>query len=130
MAKEGVENETLRLADGDTETGAMPDESNCDDWPAIRKKYEPETSRYWVSRLVWGQASGVSKRALERMEACLGELPDTKVDVVWSRCRGCRCSLLRRRSSGVGELYQALNDVGFALAQCSRRLGRLGYGQH
>ena len=39
MAAEGVSSETAMLADFDIITGTTSDESICDEWPAIRKKY-------------------------------------------------------------------------------------------
>jgi multimeric flavodoxin WrbA len=75
LQKEGVETETIRLADHNVKPGVTSDEGPGDAWPAIRKLILDADILILGTPIWMGQPSSVAKRALERMDALHGRLP-------------------------------------------------------
>ncbi|WP_333629768.1 flavodoxin family protein [Agrobacterium cavarae] len=117
MSKDGVETETIRLADFNIKPGVSSDEGDGDDWPAIRQKVL-EADILILGTPIWlGQPSSVSKRALERMDAFLEETDDAGRMVSYGRVAAVAVVGNEDGAHHVcAELYQALNDVGFTIA--------------
>jgi len=117
MSKDGVETETIRLADFNIKPGVSSDEGDGDDWPAIRQKVL-EADILILGTPIWlGQPSSVSKRALERMDAFLEETDDAGRMVSYGRVAAIAVVGNEDGAHHVcAELYQALNDVGFTIA--------------
>ncbi len=85
MSKDGVETETIRLADFNIKPGVSSDEGDGDDWPAIRQKVLDADILILGTPIWLGQPSSVSKRALERMDAFLEETDDAGRMVSYGR---------------------------------------------
>lgn len=117
MSKDGVETETIRLADFNIKPGVSSDEGDGDDWPAIRQKVLDADILILGTPIWLGQPSSVSKRALERMDAFLEETDDAGRMVSYGRVAAVAVVGNEDGAHHVcAELYQALNDVGFTIA--------------
>ncbi|MGP4692372.1 flavodoxin family protein [Agrobacterium cavarae] len=117
MSKDGVETETIRLADFNIKPGVSSDEGDGDDWPAIREKVLDADILILGTPIWLGQPSSVSKRALERMDAFLEETDDEGRMVSYGRVAAVAVVGNEDGAHHVcAELYQALNDVGFTIA--------------
>lgn len=117
MSKDGVETETIRLADFNIKPGVTSDEGDGDDWPAIRQKVLDADILILGTPIWLGQPSSVSKRALERMDAFLEENDDAGRMVSYGRVAAVAVVGNEDGAHHVcAELYQALNDVGFTIA--------------
>ncbi|WP_313059144.1 flavodoxin family protein [Agrobacterium cavarae] len=117
MSKDGVETETIRLADFNIKPGVTSDEGDGDDWPAIRQKVLGADILILGTPIWLGQPSSVSKRALERMDAFLEETDDAGRMVSYGRVAAVAVVGNEDGAHHVcAELYQALNDVGFTIA--------------
>ncbi|PVE54877.1 NADPH-dependent oxidoreductase [Agrobacterium tumefaciens] len=117
MSKDGVETETVRLADFNIKPGVSSDEGDGDDWPAIRQKVLDADILILGTPIWLGQPSSVSKRALERMDAFLEETDDAGRMVSYGRVAAVAVVGNEDGAHHVcAELYQALNDVGFTIA--------------
>lgn len=79
LKKDGVETETIQLADRAILPGVKSDEGEGDEWPQIREKILAADILI-VGTPIWlGQPSSVAKRALERMDAFLDETDEQDV---------------------------------------------------
>lgn len=117
MSKDGVETETIRLADFNIKPGVSSDEGDGDDWPAIRQKVLDADILILGTPIWLGQPSSVSKRALERMDAFLEETDEAGRMVSYGRVAAVAVVGNEDGAHHVcAELYQALNDVGFTIA--------------
>ncbi len=117
MSKDGVETETVRLADFNIKPGVSSDEGDGDDWPEIRQKVLDADILILGTPIWLGQPSSVSKRALERMDAFLEETDDAGRMVSYGRVAAVAVVGNEDGAHHVcAELYQALNDVGFTIA--------------
>lgn len=117
LSKDGVETETIRLADFNIKPGVTSDEGEGDDWPAIRRKILDSDILILGTPIWLGQPSSVSKRALERMDAFLEETDDAGRMVSYGRVAAVAVVGNEDGAHHVSaELYQALNDVGFTIA--------------
>ena len=117
MSKDGVETETIRLADFNIKPGVSSDEGDGDDWPAIRQKVLDADILILGTPIWLGQPSSVSKRALERLDAFLEETDDAGRMVSYGRVAAVAVVGNEDGAHHVcAELYQALNDVGFTIA--------------
>ncbi len=117
MSKDGVETETIRLADFNIKPGVSSDEGEGDDWPAIRQKVLDADILILGTPIWLGQPSSVSKRALERMDAFLEETDNAGRMVSYGRVAAVAVVGNEDGAHHVcAELYQALNDVGFTIA--------------
>jgi len=112
-----VQTEILRLADYDIKPGVTSDEGDGDAWPEIRGKILAADILV-VGTPIWlGQPSSVCKRALERMDAFLGETDDNGRMVSYGKVAAVAVVGNEDGAHHVSaELFQAMNDVGFTLA--------------
>ena len=123
FAKHDVEIvETIRLADHNVLPGVKSDEGKGDAWPAIRAKILAADILIFAGPIWMGQVSSVSKRALERMDAFLGETDDQGRMPSYSKVA---IAAIVGNEDGAhhvsANMFQALNDVGFtipAVAAC------------
>ncbi|MDQ1195225.1 flavodoxin family protein [Agrobacterium sp. SORGH_AS 787] len=117
LSKDGVETETIRLADFNIKPGVTSDEGEGDEWPAIRQKILDSDILILGTPIWLGQPSSASKRALERMDAFLEETDDAGRMVSYGRVAAVAVVGNEDGAHHVSaELYQALNDVGFTIA--------------
>jgi len=116
LKRHQVDMTVVWLADHDIKPGVSADEGEGDHWPQIRQDLL-SADILVVGTPIWlGQPSSVCKRALERMDAFLGETDDkgrmptfgkvALVAVVGNEDGAHHVS---------AELYQALNDLGYTL---------------
>ncbi|MBO3761413.1 NAD(P)H-dependent oxidoreductase [Ciceribacter sp. L1K22] len=116
FARSSIELPIIRLVDHDIKPGVSADEGGGDAWPSIRQQLMDADILVMATPIWMGQPSSVCKRALERMDAFLGETDDSGrmptfgkvalVGVVGNEDGAHHVS---------AELYQALNDVGYTL---------------
>ena len=108
--------DTIRMVDHGVKAGVTSDEGEGDAWPDIRRRIL-DADILILGTPVWlGQMSSVAKRALERMDAFLGETDDkgrmpsfSKVAVV---------GIVGNEDGAhsiTASLYQALADVGWTI---------------
>jgi multimeric flavodoxin WrbA len=117
LKKEGIETETIRLADHNIKPGVTSDEGPGDAWPAIRKLVLDADILIFGTPIWMGQPSSVGKRALERMDAFLEEKDDQGRMVSYGKVAAVAVVGNEDGAHHVSaEVYQALNDVGFTIA--------------
>ncbi len=117
MAKDGVETETIWLADYNIKPGVTSDEGEGDDWPGIRKKILESDILVLGSPIWMGQPDSISKRVLERMDAFFEETDSEGRMVSYGKVAAVAVVGNEDGAHHVSaELYQGLNDVGFTLA--------------
>ena len=115
--KEGIEGEAIRLADHNILPGVTSDEGPKDEWPAIRKKILNADILIAGTPVWMGQPSSVIKRALERMDAFIGEKDTSGRMPSYGRVAIVACVGNEDGAHHVSaELFQALNDVGFTIS--------------
>lgn len=104
------------LADHDIKPGVSADEGEGDHWPQIRQELLAADILV-VGTPIWlGQPSSVCKRALERMDAFLGETDGAGRMPTFGKVAIVAVVGNEDGAHHVSaELYQALNDVGFSL---------------
>lgn len=117
LKAEGIEGETIRLADHSILPGVTSDEGPGDDWPYIRSRIM-EADILIAGSPVWlGQPSSVIKRALERMDAFLSETDEKGHMPSYGKVAIVATVGNEDGAHHVSaELFQALNDLGFTLA--------------
>lgn len=112
----GVQTTSVRLADRHVPPGVKADEGEGDQWPDIRRQLM-ESNILVLATPIWvGQPSSLIKRAVERMDAFLGEIDKDgyyptfgKVGIV---------AVVGNEDGAhhvAAELYQALADFGFSI---------------
>lgn len=117
MEKEGVDCEIVTLTDHDIKPGVTSDEGDGDAWPELRSRILAADILIMGTPIWLGQPSSVCKRALERMDAFLGEADERGRMPSYGRVAAAAIVGNEDGAHHVAaELYQALNDVGFSLA--------------
>lgn len=107
---------TIRLAALDIKPGVTSDEGDGDEWPGVRTKILAADILLLGTPIWMGQPSSIAKRAMERMDAFLGETNDqgrmpsysklAVVGIVGNEDGAHASSAL---------IFQALNDVGWTI---------------
>jgi multimeric flavodoxin WrbA len=106
----------IRLADRSIPPGVETDLGKGDDWPAIHDKVLG-CEILIVATPTWlGRPSSIAQRALERMDAMLGETDDEERPVAYNRVAGV---VVTGNEDGahhvISEVSGALGDIGFAI---------------
>lgn len=116
LEKEGVEGESVRIADYDIKAGVTSDEGNGDDWPGMRRKVL-DADILIIGTPIWlGQPSSVCKRVLERLNAFISEKDDRSRMPSYGRVAAVAVVGNEDGAHHVSaELYQGLADVGFTI---------------
>lgn len=116
LERQGVEVETLRVADHDVRPGVSSDEGPGDGWPAIREKVLAAEILVFATPTWLGHPSSVAQRVLERMDAMLSETDEQGQYVAYNRVAGV---VVTGNEDGahhvVAEVAQGLIDVGFTV---------------
>lgn len=112
----GVQTSSVRLADRHIPPGVKADEGEGDQWPDIRRQMMDAQILVLATPIWVGQPSSLIKRALERMDAFLGEIEGDgyyptfgKVGIV---------AVVGNEDGAhhvAAELYQSLADFGFSI---------------
>jgi multimeric flavodoxin WrbA len=104
------------MADHDVKPGVTSDEGEGDEWPGLRSKVLA-ADIFILGAPIWlGHPSSFAQRALERMDAFLGETDDQGRMVSYGTVAGV--AVVGNEDGAhhvVAELYQALADVGFTI---------------
>lgn len=117
LAAQGVEGEMIRVVDHDVRFGVSTDEGDGDGWPAIRGKLMAAQVLIIATPIWLGQPSSVCKMVLERLDA---ELSETDADgrlLTYGKVAGV--AVVGNEDGAhhtIGEVQQALNEVGFTIA--------------
>ena len=123
--------ETIRLASCDIHPGVSSNEGEGDEWPGIRRRILEADILVFGTPIWLGQMSSVAKRALERMDAFLGETDDRGRMPSFSKVAVAAIVGNEDGAHSVAaSLFQALNDVRLD-HPCKRRvlLGGRGHAQ-
>ncbi len=108
--------ETIRLADHDIKPGVTSDEGEGDAWPAIRAKILAHDILVFGTPIWLGQTSSVAKRALERMDAFLGETDEKGRMPSFSKVAVVAVVGNEDGAHNVSaSVYQALGDTGWTI---------------
>ena len=108
--------ETVRVAALDIKPGVTSDEGDGDEWPALRQKILDHDILILGGPIWMGQASSITKRVLERMDAFLSETDDAgrmpsygkvAVAAIVGNEDGAHASS--------AQMFQSLNDVGWTI---------------
>jgi len=107
---------TIRLADCNIVPGVSSDEGDGDDWPDVRRRILEADILIFGTPIWLGQMSSIAKRALERMDAFLGETDDRGRMPSYPRVAVAAIVGNEDGAHNVtASLFQALNDVGWTL---------------
>ncbi|MFS0698998.1 flavodoxin family protein [Cellulomonas sp. 179-A 4D5 NHS] len=116
LGEHGVTGTVIRLVDHDVKPGVEKDMGEGDAWPAIREQVLAADILVLATPIWLGQPSSVTKRALERLDAELGESDDQGRLLTYGRVAAVA---VVGNEDGAhhtsAELFQALNDVGFTV---------------
>ena len=111
-----VSTSSIRLADHDIKAGVTADEGGGDAWPEIRKQIYDANILVLATPIWMGQPSSVAKRALERLDAALGEGDKQGTYPTFGKVA---IAAIVGNEDGAhhvsAEIYQALADVGFTI---------------
>src|ERR1700744_6020087 len=117
LHRNGVETEVVRAVDHDIKPGTDHDMGNGDAWPAIRTKLLAADVILIATPIWLGQPSSVAKRVLERIDAFIEELDEKNRMPTFGKVG---LVVVVGNEDGAhhvaGEIYQAMNDLGFSLA--------------
>lgn len=112
----GVSGEIIRAVDNDIKPGTRHDMGEGDAWPELRDKLLA-ADIVIIGTPIWiGQPSSVAKRVLERIDAFIEELDDRQRMPTFGKV-GLVAVVGNEDGAhhSAGEIYQALNDLGFTL---------------
>jgi len=117
LARRGVRLvETIRLVDHDVKPGVTSDQGEGDAWPALRRRILAADILVFGTPIWLGQMSSAAKRALERMDAFLGETDDCGRMPSFGRVAVAAIVGNEDGAHAVtADLFQALNDVGWTI---------------
>jgi multimeric flavodoxin WrbA len=107
----------VRVAALNVLPGVSSDEGDGDEWPEVRSRILAADILVIGTPIWMGQPSSVCKRVLERLDAFLGEKDDE--DRMISYDRVAMVAVVGNEDGAhhvSAEVYQSLNDVGFAIA--------------
>lgn len=117
FARHGVEAETVHAAAHNILPGTRSDEGPGDEWPALRAKVMAADIVVIGSPIWIGQPSSIAKRVLERLDAFIAETGDDGRMPSYGKVGAVAVVGNEDGAHHVGgEVYQALNDLGFSLA--------------
>ncbi|WP_328654783.1 NAD(P)H-dependent oxidoreductase [Micromonospora sp. NBC_00330] len=117
LAAQGVEGEMIRVVDHDVRFGVSTDEGDGDGWPAIRAKLMAAQVLIIATPIWLGQPSSVCKMVLERLDAELSETDAEGRLLTYGKVAGV--AVVGNEDGAhhtIGEVQQALNEVGFTIA--------------
>ena len=129
LEKGGVETEIVRLVDLDIKPGVDSDMGKGDEWPGVREKILAADILIVATPTWLGQHSSVCMRALERMDALIGETDDSGRPIAFGKVAGV---VITGNEDGahhiVASVCQALIDIGFTIPAHSWTYWHLGPG--
>jgi multimeric flavodoxin WrbA len=116
FARHDCKGDIVRVVDLNIKPGVSSDEGRDDDWPELRMRIL-DADILVVGTPIWmGQPSSVAKRVCERMDAFFGETDKQGRMPTYGKVASVAVVGNEDGAHHVSaELYQALNDCGFAL---------------
>ena len=113
----GVGLDRVRLVDHRIEPGVTADEGHGDEWPILRQRIL-HAELFVLATPIWmGHACSEAQKVLERLDAFLGDTDDREQMRTADRVAMVAVVGNEDGAHHVGaELFQGLNDTGFALA--------------
>ena len=112
----GVSTEIVRVADHNIPPGVSADEGGGDEWPALRERVLAADILILGTPIWLGSPSSVCKRAVERMDAMLGETDDARRTPVHGKVAVVAVVGNEDGAHHVSaECYQWLADIGFTI---------------
>ncbi len=108
--------ETIRLADHVIHPGVRSDEGDGDEWPAIRARILAADVLVFGTPIWMGQPSSLAKRAMERMDAFLGETDDAGRTPAYGKV--AVFAIVGNEDGAhftTAAMAQSLNDVGWTI---------------
>jgi len=111
-----VDHGRVRMADVDVKPGVSADEGDGDGWPSIRQSILDAEILILATPVWMGHPSSFAQRALERLDAFLGDTDER--NQMRSVDRVAMVAVVGNEDGAhhVGaELYQGLHDVGFTI---------------
>ncbi len=115
--EQGVETEFIRLVDHVIKPGVKIDMQNGDEWPKIRAKIM-DADILVIATPTWvGQMSSEALRAIERLDAELGETDDEGRFMTYPKVAAV--AIVGNEDGAhkiTADVLQALNDLGFTFA--------------
>lgn len=116
LEKRGGAGSSERMVDCNVKPGVSADEGDGDAWPQLRQKILDADILVMATPIWLGQPSSVAKRALERLDAFLGESDEHQRFPSYGRVAVVAVVGNEDGAHHVSaELYQALADVGFTI---------------
>ena len=117
LDRHDVKTRSVRLADYDVRAGVTSDEGDGDEWPELRAAILG-ADIFILGTPIWlGHPASHAQRALERLDAFLGETDEDDRRISADRVAMIAVVGNEDGAHHVGaELFQGLNDVGFTLA--------------
>lgn len=116
LEKQGARTHSERMADHDVKPGVKADEGDGDAWPALRRQILEADILVLATPIWMGHPSSNAQRALERMDAFLGEIDDGGYYPTFGKVA---IAAVVGNEDGAhhvcAELYQGLTDVGFTI---------------
>ena len=112
--------ETIRLADHLIHPGVTSDEGEGDEWPSIRSKILAADVLIFGTPIWMGQPSSIAKRAMERMDAFLGETDDAGRTPAYGKV--AVFAIVGNEDGAhfsTAAMAQSLNDVGWTIPAAS-----------
>lgn len=93
MEKQGVKTEVIRTVDHDIATGVYPDMREhgwqTDEWPELYQKVQAADIIVLAGPIWLGDNSSMTKKIIERLYACSGELNDKGQYAYYGKVGGC-----------------------------------------
>ncbi len=116
LASHDVVGETVRLVDHDIRPGIEKDMCEGDEWPAVREKLLAADILVVATPIWMGQASSVSMRLLERLNAEIADKDEQGRTPVFGKVAVVAVVGNEDGAHHVSsQLFQGLNDVGFTI---------------
>lgn len=120
MEKQGIKTEVIRTIDHDIATGVYPDMREhgweSDEWPEIYKKVMAADILVIAGPIWLGDNSSQTKKLIERLYACSGELNDKGQSAFYGRVGGC---LITGNEDGIKHcamnILYSLQHLGYAV---------------
>lgn len=116
LQKHNVINELIRLVDYDIKPGVKSDMNDGDEWPIIRQKMLDSDILIIATPTWMGQMSSVALRAIERLNAELGETDKQGRLLTFGKVASV--AIVGNEDGAhkiTADLLQSLNDAGFTI---------------
>lgn len=116
LDKNGVETQSVRVADLNVKPGVSHDEGDGDDWPRVKAMVDAADILVMGTPIWMGSPSSICKRVCERLDAYLSDTDDKNRMATFGKVAIVGVVGNEDGAHHVSaECYQWLNDVGFTI---------------